>query len=168
MTECFHGDVTCVACKNGIRALESRAEKAEAALAAALEIMEKIRREIIYEAEEADPLALIDSFLKRAAGRESGGDSAATTKASGRTEPQMVAGKTDAAAKSAARCQICPPACPHDWTHACDCGAVHRQPPAAAKSAARKMTLRPFDARTEEERLEDALDGDAENQECGT
>ena len=103
MTECFHGDVTCVACKNGIRALESRAEKAEAALAAALEIMEKIRREIIYEAEEADPLALIDSFLKRAAGRESGGDSAATTKASGRTEPQMVAGKTDAAAKSAAR-----------------------------------------------------------------
>ena len=121
--------------KNGrIRALEARAEKAEAALAAALEIMEKIRREIIYEAEEADPLALIDSFLKRAAGRESGGDSAATTKASGRTEPQMVAGKTDA----------------------------------AAKSAARKMTLRPFDARTEEERLEDALDGDAENQECGT
>ena len=28
-------------------------------------------------------------------------------------------------AKSAARCPICPPSCPHDWAHACGCGAVH-------------------------------------------
>ena len=81
---------------------KEKLDKAEADLAAAREEIDRLVREV-PGAKRNHYNRLESISLKRAAGRECGGEPATTTKASGRTEPQMVVGTTDAAAKSAAR-----------------------------------------------------------------
>jgi len=94
---------------NELNGFKLRAEKAEADLAAAEKVLLKVQH---YD-DDTDPLALIRSYFKRAAGRESG----VSTKPQGRRLPENVptSGErdsrgmgSDAAAQSAARINPCP------------------------------------------------------------